>query len=106
MRYVIEWTIRTGGHTHDQMFEKLETLQTAFGKWKPEEGLTVHAFVSNLAGNSGYVLVEANDPKIITSFVTKFGHWNDINVVPVIDVGEVVAISAPNIGWARTASKS
>jgi len=36
MRYVIEWTIRTGGHTHDQMFEKLETLQTAFGKWKPE----------------------------------------------------------------------
>lgn len=36
MRYVIEWTIRTAGHTHDQMFEKLETLQTAFGKWKPE----------------------------------------------------------------------
>jgi Protein of unknown function (DUF3303) len=105
MKYMIEYTIRFAGLTHDQSFAKLEALQNAFGKWKPEDGLTVHAFMSNLAGNSGYVLVEASDPKVVTSFVTKFGHWNDINVVPVIDVGEVVAISAPNIGWARGASK-
>ena len=106
MKYMIEWTVRTAGLTHDQSLANLETLQTAFGKWKPEEGLTVQAFVANVAGISGYVLVEATDPKIVTSFVTKFGFWNDIEVLPVIDIGDAVAISAPNIGWARAASKS
>jgi hypothetical protein len=38
--------------------------------------LTVHAFVSNLAGNGGYVLVEASDPKVIVTFVSKYNFWN------------------------------
>jgi hypothetical protein len=50
--------------------------------------LTVHAFVSNLAGSGGYVLVEANDPKGIFTFVSKYNFWNDVNIVPVVDVGE------------------
>jgi Protein of unknown function (DUF3303) len=62
--------------------------------------------VGTLDGGDGYVLVEADDPKIITSFVAKFIHWNDIEVIPVIDIGDVVAISGANIGWARRASKS
>jgi hypothetical protein len=90
MKYMIEWTVRT---------------QTTFSKWKPEKGLTVLAFVGNVAGRSGYVLVEASDPEIVASFATKFGYWNDIDVVPVIDIGDLVAISAPNIAWARAASK-
>ena len=106
MRYMIEWAIRTAGLTHEQNLANLEALQNAFGKWKPEEGLTVHAFLATVHGHSGYVLVEASDPKVVTSFVTKFGYWNDINVVPMIDVGEAVAISAANIVWARAASKS
>ena len=106
MKYMIECTVRTAGLTHDQNLANLETLQTAFGKWKPEEGLTVHAFVSNLAGIGGYVLVEADDPKVVTSFVSKYNFWNDIDIVPVIDVGEVVPINAASLGWARTASKS
>jgi hypothetical protein len=105
MKYMIEWTVRAVGLTHDQNLANLETLQTAFGKWKPEEGLMVQAFVATVAGNSGYVLVEANDPKVVTSFVTKFGFWNEIDVLPVFDIFDAVAISAPNIGWARTASK-
>ena len=70
---------------------------TAFGKWKPEEGLTVHAFVANL-NNGGYVFVEADDPKVVSSFVSKFFYWNDVNVVPVIDVADSVTLgtaSAP-----------
>jgi hypothetical protein len=105
MKYMIEWTVRTVGLTHDQNFASVETLQTTFAKWKPEKGLTVLAFVGTLAGNSGYVLVEASDPEVVASFVTKFGYWNDIDVVPVINIGDVVAISAPNIAWARAASK-
>lgn len=106
MKYMIEYEIRAAGLTHDQNFAGSEGLLNAFGKWKPEDGLTVHAFVSNLAGNGGYVLVEASDPKVIVAFVSKYNFWNDVNVVPVVDVGESVPIAAASLAWARSASKS
>ena len=105
MKYMIEYKIRSAGVTYDQNFAGAQALLSAFGKWKPEDGLTVHAFVSNLAGNGGYVLVEA-DPKVIVSFVSKYNYWNEVNVVPVIDIGEAVPITAASLGWAQSASKS
>jgi len=105
VKYMIEYKIRTGGITHDQSFAGSEALITAFSKWKPEDGLTVHAFVSDLAAIAGYVLVEANDPKVVVSFVSKFNFWNDVEVIPVMDVNEVVPLSAASIAWARSASK-
>jgi hypothetical protein len=104
MKYMIEYKIRAGGIPLDESFADTEGLLNAFGKWTPEDGLNIHAFVSNLAADGGYVLVEA-DPKVIVSFVSKYNYWNDINVVPVIDVGEVVPISAASLAWARSASK-
>ncbi len=106
MKYMIEYTIRTAGLTHDQNFTNFEALLNAFGKWKPEAGLTVHAFLAGLGDNSGYVLLEANDPKVIASFVSKYNFWNDVRVVPVIDVGEVVPVAAASLGWARSSSKA
>ena len=105
MKYMIEYKIRAGGIPLDDSFAGSQALITAFSKWKPEDGLTVHAFVSDLAAFGGYVLVEANDPKVVVSFVSKFNAWNDIKVVPVIDVGEVVPVSAASLAWAREASK-
>jgi outer membrane receptor protein involved in Fe transport len=72
MKYMIEYAIRATGLTYDQNFAGSQALLNAFGKWKPEDGLTVYAFVSNLAGNGGYVLVEASDPKVIVTFVSKY----------------------------------
>jgi hypothetical protein len=106
MKYMLEYKIRLAGLTHDQNFANSEALLNAFGKWKPEEGLTVHAFVSNLCGNGGYVLVEASDPKVIASFISKYNFWNDVNVIPVVDVGEVVPVASASLDWARKASKS
>ena len=106
MRYMIEYTIRAAGLTHTENFAGAEALLTAFGKWKPEDGLTVHAFVSNLAGNGGYVLVESSDPKVIVSFVSKYNFWNEVKVVPVIEVGDAVPVTAASLGWAQNASKS
>ena len=106
MKYMIEYQVRTTGVSHDQNFASLEALITAFSKWKPEDGLTVHAFVSDLAGVAGYVLVEANDPKVVVSFVSKYNFWNDVKVVPVLDIADVVPLNAASIAWARSASKS
>ena len=104
MKYMIEYAIRTAGLTHDQNLANQDALLKAFGTWKPETGLTVHAFVANL-NNGGYVLVEADDPKVVTSFVSKYFYWNDIEVVPVIDVAENVAIGTASLAWARNAVK-
>jgi hypothetical protein len=108
MKYMLEYTVRTAGLSHDQNFAGSQSLLTAFSKWKPEEekGLTIHAFVANLSGRGGYVLVEANDPKTITTFVAKYNFWNDISVVPVIDIGESVPINASSLAWAQSASRS
>lgn len=106
MKYVLEYTVRTAGISFDQNFAGSQSLLTAFSKWKVEEekGLTIHAFVSNLTGRGGYVLAEANDPKVITAFVSKYNYWNDINVVPVVDVGEAIPIVAGSLDWAKRAA--
>ena len=106
MKYMVEYSVRTAGLTHDQNFANQEALLNAFGKWEPEKGLTVHAFVSHVNSDSGYVLVEADDPKVVASFVSKFIYWNDVDVVPVVDVAEIVSINVESLAWARAASSS
>jgi len=103
---MIEYSVRTAGLSHDQNFTNQEALLNAFGKWEPEAGLTVDAFVSHLNSDSGYVLVDADDPKVVASFVSKFICWNDVNVVPVVDVAEIVPINLESLAWARDASSS
>jgi hypothetical protein len=105
MKYMLEYTVRHGLH-YAQNLENSEALTLAFSKWKPENGLTVHAFVSNLVGDKGYALVETQDPKTITSFLSKFTYWNDIEAIPVVDVGEAVSVSAESRGWTRQAVKA
>jgi hypothetical protein len=106
MKYMIEYAVRTAGLSHDQNFANQDALLRAFGKWQPEPGLTVDAFVGHLNGDSGYVLVQADDPKVVSSFVSKFVYWNDVNVVPVVDIGEIVAINSESLAWAQGASGS
>ena len=103
---MIEYTIRAAGLTHIDNFASAGALLTAFGKWRPEDGLTVHAFVSNLAGNGGYVLVESSDPKVIVSFASKYNFWNEVKVVPVIEISDAVPVTAASLDWAQSASKS
>jgi hypothetical protein len=103
VKYMIEYEVRTAGLSHDQNFTNQEALINAFGKWKPEEGLTIHAFLGNLA-NGGYVLVEAAEPSVIQSFVSKFIYWNDVKVVPVVDVAAAVTNATESLAWARAAS--
>jgi hypothetical protein len=102
---VIEYTIRSAGLTNDQNFANSKSLLNAFGKWKPEDRLTIHRSFRTWAVTP-IVPVEAGDPKVIASFVSKYNFWNDVNVVPVVDVGDVVPVVQTSLGWARSTSKS
>jgi len=103
MKYLIEYKIRTTGLTYEQNIANSQALLTAFAKWKPDAGLNVLAFLSKIAGAGGYVLVETDDAKIVQSFVAKFNFWNDIEVIPVNDIGEAVPVAHAALGWAREA---
>ena len=102
MKYMIEYTIRDTGLTYEQNFANRDALLKAFSKWKPDDGLNVLAFVADLS-NNGYALVEADDPKVVGSFVGKFVFWNDVRVKPVVDIMEAVPIAGAALAWARNA---
>lgn len=102
MKYMVEYTIRNAGLSHDQNMKDQEALLGAFSTWQPEDGLTVHAFVANLT-NGGYVLVEADDPNVVSLFVGKFVYWNDVEVVPVVDVTDGVTTANSALSWTKAA---
>ena len=104
MKYVIEYSIRSGGLSYTENFEKQQSVLSAFSKWEPEEGLAVHTFLSRLDSAGGFVVLEADDPKAVASFLSKFSFWNDVDVVPVADVQELVPVSLAAMAWARSAS--
>ena len=102
MKYVIDYEIRAGGLTHEQNLSNQEGLLKAFEQWKGEEGLAIHSFVSTLS-NGGYILLESEDPLAVARFVSKFTYWNDVKVVPVVDVADAVGIGAESLDWTRSA---
>ena len=102
MKYVIDYQIRTAGLDHDQNLGNQEALMKTFEQWKPEDGLTIHSFVSTLS-NGGYIFLEADDPLTVSRFVGKFVYWNDVKVVPVVDVAEAVGVGAESLAWTQAA---
>jgi Protein of unknown function (DUF3303) len=106
MKFVIEYRFRNDGLTYDQNLANTGALLTAFSKWKPEEGLKVHAFLGKVGGSGGYIFVEADDVKVVQAFVSKFVFWNEVTVVPVLDVGDSVANAHAALAWATQATKA
>ena len=102
MKYMIEYKVRQAGLSHDQNLTNWDALVRAFGQWEPAEGLTVHAFVAKLT-DGGYVLVEANEPALVSSFVAKFLYWNDFDVIPVVEVANSVSVISEALAWTRGA---
>ena len=103
MKYMVEYTIRHAGKTNEESRHDTSTLTTAFSKWKPDEGLKIHAFVSKLDANGGYILLEADDPKIVAAFSAKFAAWNDSTIIPVMEVADAVQIGEAARAWVANA---
>ena len=102
MKYMIEWEVRRDGSPIEQTLANQDALSKAYARWQPEEGLTIHAFVYNMSAG-GYIFLEADDPSVVNSFVTKFVYWNEIKVVPVIDIADGVTAGTESLAWVRKA---
>ena len=88
MKYVISWLAKPSlGEA-----EIARSLQV-FGKWTPSETVTFEQFLGRADAKGGFAVVTTDDINAIAHDMAIFGTWFEMDVVPVIEVGELAAIS-------------
>lgn len=88
MKYVISWLAKpTIGEV-----EIARSLQV-FGKWAPSETVTFEQFLGRADAKGGFAVVTTDDIYAVVRDMAIFGTWFDMEVIPVVEVGELAAIS-------------
>lgn len=88
MKYVISWVAKPNmGEA-----EAARSLQV-FSQWAPSEKVTFEQFLGRADAKGGYAVVTTDDINAIVHDMAIFGTWFDMEVVPVIEVGDLAAIS-------------
>ncbi len=103
MKYMSVYSLRQNSTSFEQYKNGSEALVKAFGKWKPDDGLKILAFVSKVDGRGGYILMETDDPKLVASFASKFLPWSDSEITAVIDIADAVQIGDAARDWVASA---
>lgn len=88
MKYVISWIAKPGlGEA-----EINRSLQV-FGKWTPSETVTFEQFLGRADARGGYAVVTTEDVGAVVRDMAIFGTWFEMDVVPVVEVGDLATIS-------------
>jgi Protein of unknown function (DUF3303) len=88
MKYVISWIAKPNlGEA-----EAARSLQV-FGKWAPSESVTFEQFLGRADAKGGFAVVTTDDINAVAHDMAIFGTWFDMDVVPVIEVADLAAIS-------------
>jgi hypothetical protein len=94
MKYVISWLAKPSlGEA-----EIARSLQV-FGKWTPSESVTFEQFVGRADARGGFAVVTTDDINAVVRDMATFGAWFDMEVVPVVEMGDLAAISAEAVGF-------
>lgn len=88
MKYVISWVAKPNvGEA-----EAARSLQV-FSKWAPSESVTFEQFLGRADAKGGFAVVTTDDINAVAHDMAIFGTWFDMEVVPVIEVGDLASIS-------------
>ncbi len=88
MKYVISWVAKPSiGEA-----ETARSLQV-FSKWAPSEKVTFEQFLGRADAKGGFAVVTTDDINAIAHDMAIFGTWFEMEVVPVIEIGDLAAIS-------------
>jgi hypothetical protein len=87
MKYVVSWTYHWNGSAAENEAGIERALQ-AFMKWTPAAGMTFHQFVGKLDGTGGFAVVETDNPMELADAPSKFGHFAEYRIDPVVDITE------------------
>lgn len=94
MKYVISWVAKPSmGEA-----EAARSLQV-FSKWTPSENATFEQFVGRIDAKGGYAVVTTDDVNAIVRDMAIFGSWYDMEVVPVVEIGDLAAISGEALAF-------
>lgn len=88
MKYVISWVAKP--NTGEA--EAARSLQV-FSKWSPSEKVTFEQFLGRADAQGGFAVVTTDDISAVARDMAIFGTWFHMEVVPVIEVGDLAAIS-------------
>jgi len=102
MKFIVQWTTRTGSDPEDNV-EASESLLKAFGTWAPPSEWTISEFVARVDGRGGMLICETDDLASIDRTVAQYLAWLDYDVIPVLDIAEGVGNIAAGNAWARSA---
>jgi hypothetical protein len=98
VKYLLSWKPRVGGSSAESE-EAAKRSLAVFSKWSPPEGLTFHQFLSRLDTGGGYAVVETDDSKLLADGPAKFAPWFDFEIVPVVDIMEIVPVAQDAIAF-------
>jgi Protein of unknown function (DUF3303) len=88
MKYVISWVAKPSlGEA-----EIARSLQV-FGKWTPSDKVTFEQFLGRADARGGYAVVTTDDINAVVHDMAIFGTWFEMEVVPVVEVGDLAALS-------------
>jgi hypothetical protein len=89
MKYVISWIAKPNvGEA-----EASRSLQV-FSKWAPSEKVTFEQFLGRADAKGGFAVVVTDDVSAVAHDMAIFGNWFDMDVVPVLEIGDLAAISS------------
>jgi hypothetical protein len=97
-KYHMTWRTREGASAQ-QNHDDGKSLLAAFTKWQAPADQNWLQFLSSLDGQSGFAVIETDNPAGLLAEVTKFVTWNEFEIVPVIDIVEGVALAAAGVDF-------
>jgi hypothetical protein len=101
MKFVVSWTIRSGGSGAEREADAERGLKV-FSKWSPPSDETFHQFLGRLDGTGGYAVVETDKPESLGEAATKFGVWFDFEIVPVADITETTKLASEAVAFRKS----
>jgi hypothetical protein len=98
MLFQVNFTVRAGGSSKENE-ASARRAQELFAKWEPPAGMDMKSFYFRADGTGGSVVVETDDAKLLLDGPAKFGIFNDFEIVPILDVGDAVAVQNAALDW-------
>jgi hypothetical protein len=99
MKYVVSWLAKPSlGEA-----EIARSLQV-FSKWTPSENVTFEQFLGRADARGGFAVITTDDIGAVAHDMAIFGTWFDMDVVPVLEVGELAAVSGEAVQFIASIS--
>lgn len=99
MKYVLEWRVRAGGSSEENLTSTGRSLQV-LSKWTPST--TIHQFVARVDGTGGFAVGETDDMAVLAKDCAIFGPYVDITVHPVLDMDQAAEVLGSGIEFNRS----